>query len=88
MRVLVSDVMGEPGLEIFKNQDGIELDVKTGLAPEELKAIIGDYDALAIRSATKVTREILDAATNLKVIARAGALIMLILIMPPKKVWL
>ena len=72
MRVLVSDVMGEPGLEIFENEEGIELDVKTGLAPEELKAIIGDYDALAIRSATKVTQEILDAATNLKVIARAG----------------
>lgn len=72
MKVLVSDVMGEPGLEIFENEPGIELDVKTGLSPEELKAIIGDYDALAIRSATKVTKEILDAATNLKVIARAG----------------
>ncbi|MEN8212539.1 MAG: hydroxyacid dehydrogenase, partial [Thermodesulfobacteriota bacterium] len=72
MKVLVSDVMGEPGLEIFENQEGIELDVKTGLSPEELKSIIGDYDALAIRSATKVTKEILDAATNLKVIARAG----------------
>ena len=72
MKVLVSDVMGEPGLEIFENEPGIELDVKTGLSPEELKAIIGNYDALAIRSATKVTKEILDAATNLKVIARAG----------------
>jgi D-3-phosphoglycerate dehydrogenase / 2-oxoglutarate reductase len=72
MKVLVSDVMGDPGLDIFENQEGIELDVNTGLPPEELKAIIGDYDALAIRSATKVTKEILDAATNLKVIARAG----------------
>ncbi|MCK5348564.1 MAG: phosphoglycerate dehydrogenase, partial [Desulfobacula sp.] len=44
----------------------------TGLTPEELKQIIGQYDALAIRSATKVTKEILDVATNLKVIARAG----------------
>jgi len=72
MKVLVSDVMGEPGLEIFEAEPGIELDVKTGLSPEELKSVIGDYDALAIRSATKVTKEILDAATNLKVIARAG----------------
>ncbi|MCK5163266.1 MAG: phosphoglycerate dehydrogenase, partial [Desulfobacula sp.] len=72
MKVLVSDKMGEPGLEIFENQEGIELDVNTGLTPEELKEIIGKYDALAIRSATKVTKEILEAATNLKVIARAG----------------
>jgi len=72
MKVLVSDKMGEAGLEIFENQEGIELDVKTGLTPEELKEIIGQYDALAIRSATKVTKEILGAATNLKVIARAG----------------
>jgi len=72
MKVLVSDKMGEPGLEIFENQEGIELDVNTGLTPDELKEIIGKYDGLAIRSATKVTKEILDAATNLKVIARAG----------------
>jgi len=72
MKVLISDTMGQPGIDIFENQDGIELDVKTGLAPEELKKIIGEYDGLAIRSATKVTKEILGAATNLKVIARAG----------------
>ncbi len=72
MKVLVSDVMGEPGLKIFNNQEGIELDVNTGLSPQELKEIIGQYDALAIRSATKVTKDILDSATNLKVIARAG----------------
>lgn len=72
MKVLVSDKMGDAGLEIFENQEGIELDVNTGLTPEELKQIIGKYDGLAIRSATKVTKEILDAATNLKVIARAG----------------
>lgn len=72
MKVLVSDKMGEAGLEIFRNEEGIELDVKTGLKPEELKAIIGEYDGLAIRSATKVTKEIIDAATNLKVVGRAG----------------
>ncbi|MBF0235594.1 MAG: phosphoglycerate dehydrogenase [Desulfamplus sp.] len=72
MKVLVSDKMGEAGLEIFRNAEGIELDVKTGLKPEELKAIIGNYHGLAIRSATKVTKEIIDAATNLKVVGRAG----------------
>lgn len=72
MKVLVSDVMGEAGIEIFRNQEGIEVDVKTGLSPDELKEIIGEYHGLAIRSATKVTKELLDAATNLKVIGRAG----------------
>ncbi len=72
MKVLISDTMGQAGIDIFENQDGIELDVKTGLAPEELIQIIGEYDGLAIRSATKVTKDVLEAATNLKVIARAG----------------
>jgi D-3-phosphoglycerate dehydrogenase len=48
------------------------VDVKTGLAPDELKAIIGDYDGLVIRSATKVTEDLLEAADNLKVVGRAG----------------
>ena len=72
MKVLVSDKMEEAGISILKNEEGIEVDVKTGLSPEQIKEIIGDYDALAVRSATKVTAEILDAAVNLKVIARAG----------------
>ena len=53
-------------------EHGIDVDVKTGLSPDELKAIIADYDGLAIRSATKVTLDILNAATNLKVVGRAG----------------
>jgi D-3-phosphoglycerate dehydrogenase len=72
MKVLVSDNLGEVGIQMFKEAPGIEVDVKTGLKPEELKAIIGEYDALAIRSNTKVTEEILSAATRLKVVARAG----------------
>ena len=72
MKVLVSDKMEEAGISILKNEEGVEADVKTGLSPQQLKEIIGDYDALAVRSATKVTGEILDAAVNLKVIARAG----------------
>jgi len=72
MKVLVSDKMDDAGIDIFRNNEKIEVDVNTGLAPEELLAIIGNYDALAIRSSTKVTKELLDAAVNLKVIARAG----------------
>lgn len=72
MKVLVSDKMDEEGIDIFRKQEGIEVDVKTGLSPDALKEIIGQYDGLAIRSATKVTKDILDAATRLKVIARAG----------------
>jgi D-3-phosphoglycerate dehydrogenase / 2-oxoglutarate reductase len=72
MKVLVSDNLGDVGIEMFKDAPGIEVDVKTGLKPEELKAIIGDYDALAIRSATRVTEELLDAAPRLKVVGRAG----------------
>ena len=70
-KVLISDKMDPNAARIFEER-GCEVDVITGQSPEELKAIIGQYDGLAIRSATKVTREILDAATNLKVIGRAG----------------
>ncbi len=72
MKVLVSDALSEVGVKIFEETSGIEVDVKTGLAPEELKEIIGEYDGLAIRSATKVTADIIEAAVNLKVIGRAG----------------
>jgi len=73
MKVLVSDNLGEVGIRMFREEEGIEVDVKTGLSPEELKAIIGNYDALAIRSATKVTEEILEAGLpRLKVVGRAG----------------
>ncbi len=70
-KVLISDKMNPLAAEIFK-KNGVEVDVKTGLSPEELKDIIGEYDGLAIRSATTVTREILESAGNLKVIGRAG----------------
>jgi D-3-phosphoglycerate dehydrogenase len=72
MKVLVSDVLGEVGIKMFQDESGIEVDVKTGLAPDELKSIIGEYDALVIRSATKVTEELLEAAKSLKVVGRAG----------------
>ena len=72
MKVLVSDNLGEIGIQIFEEAAGIEVDVNTGLAPEELKAIIGSYDALVIRSATKVTADLLSATERLKVVGRAG----------------
>ncbi len=70
-RVLISDKLSPAAVEIFKN-NGVEADVKTGLKPEELLAIIGEYDGLAIRSATKVTPEVIKAAKKLKVVGRAG----------------
>ena len=70
-KVLISDKMDPRAAAIFRER-GIEVDEITGKTPDELKAIIGQYDGLAIRSATKVTKEILDAAPNLKVIGRAG----------------
>ena len=72
MKVLVSDKVAEIGVKMFKEAGGIDVDVKVGLTPEELKATIHDYDALVIRSATKVTEDVLKAATRLKVIGRAG----------------
>jgi D-3-phosphoglycerate dehydrogenase / 2-oxoglutarate reductase len=70
-RVLISDSMDPNAAKIFEER-GCDVDVITGKTPEELAAMIGDYDGLAIRSSTKVTKAILDAATNLKVIGRAG----------------
>lgn len=70
-KVLISDKMDPRAAAIFRER-GVEVDEITGKTPDELKAIIGQYDGLAIRSSTKVTKDILDHATNLKVIGRAG----------------
>ena len=70
-KVLISDKLSPAAVEIFKSR-GIETDFKPGLSPADLRAIIGDYDGLAVRSATKVTKELLDAAPRLKVVGRAG----------------
>ncbi|HUO06604.1 MAG TPA: phosphoglycerate dehydrogenase [Candidatus Binataceae bacterium] len=71
-RVLLSDALAPQGVEVLKGFPQIKFDVKTGLKPAEIAAIIGPYDALLVRSATKVTREVIDAAHSLKVIGRAG----------------
>jgi D-3-phosphoglycerate dehydrogenase len=70
-KVLISDKLSERAKEIFEGR-GIEVDVKIGMSEDELIACIGDYDGLAIRSATKVTEKVLAAASNLKVVGRAG----------------
>jgi len=72
-RVLVSDSMAPEVAEILGNAPGIKVDVKTGMKPDELKAVIKDYDALIVRSATKVTSGIIEAAAKLSAIGRAGA---------------
>jgi D-3-phosphoglycerate dehydrogenase len=70
-RVLIADKLSPAAVAIFKER-GVDADVKTGLSKEELLKIIGNYDGLAIRSATKVTAEVIRSAKKLKVVGRAG----------------
>ncbi len=70
-KVLISDSMSPRAAEIFRER-GIDVDVKTGMKPDQLKSVIGEYDGLAIRSSTKVTADILASASKLKVVGRAG----------------
>lgn len=71
-RVLVSDELSETAVQIFRDR-GVEVDFqpKLGKDKDKLAEIIGNYDGLAIRSATKATEKLIEAATNLKVIGRA-----------------
>lgn len=71
IKVLVADDLSNAAVEIM-TKAGLKVDVKTGLPPAELGAIIGEYQGLAVRSATKVTADILAKATNLKIVGRAG----------------
>lgn len=72
-KVLVSDALSETAVQIFRDR-GVEVDYRPELGKdkEALAAVIGEYDGLAIRSATKVTEKLLEKATRLKVIGRAG----------------
>ncbi|NBO19412.1 MAG: phosphoglycerate dehydrogenase [Proteobacteria bacterium] len=70
-KILISDDLSPRAIDIF-HERGLEVEKKTGLKPDELAAIVGNYDGLAIRSATKVTKDILGAAARLKVVGRAG----------------
>jgi D-3-phosphoglycerate dehydrogenase / 2-oxoglutarate reductase len=72
MKILISDNLSKMGVDLLKRYEQFQVDVNTGLKPDEIKKIIGDYQGLIVRSETKVTAEILAAADNLKVIGRAG----------------
>ena len=69
-KVLITDNIASEGIELL--QKNVPTDIKRGLTPEELVDIIGDYDALVVRSETKVTSPVIEAGRNLKVVARAG----------------
>ncbi|MHC1725206.1 MAG: phosphoglycerate dehydrogenase [Syntrophobacteraceae bacterium] len=72
MRILVSDNLSESGIEKLMKIPGADVEVNTTLTPEEFRQVIKEFDALVIRSGTKVTADVLENATNLKVIGRAG----------------
>ena len=72
MKILVSDKLAEEGLEILRAEPDVDVDINTGLTSDELKAAIGRYDGICIRSGTKLTADVLAEPGNLKAIARAG----------------
>ena len=71
-KVLISDSLSKEAVEILEREKEFKVDVNTKLTPDELKETIKDYDALLVRSATKVTKDIIAAAAKLKIIGRAG----------------
>ncbi len=70
--VLISDKLGDDGVAVLEAADDVAVEIRTGLSEDELAAIIGDYDALVIRSGTQVTARVLEAGTRLRVVGRAG----------------
>lgn len=72
MKILVADRLEKDGLTLLQKERGFKIDVKIGLPPDALRDAIGTYDAVIIRSGTRLTKEIIEAGRNLKVIARAG----------------
>jgi D-3-phosphoglycerate dehydrogenase len=72
MKVLATDNLAEEGIELLRGSPDITVDVRPRLELQELIKRIGEYDALLVRSATKVTKEVIEAGKNLKVIGRAG----------------
>ncbi|HAV10188.1 MAG TPA: phosphoglycerate dehydrogenase [Dehalococcoidia bacterium] len=70
MKILVADQLSDAGIEILRQC--AQVDVRTGLKPDQLRSIVGDYEALIVRSQTKVTANIIEAGTKLQVIGRAG----------------
>lgn len=73
LKIVITDKVAREGVNLLREQlPAAQIDERPGLAPEQLKAIIGEYDALIVRSETQVTGEILSAASNLKIVGRAG----------------
>jgi D-3-phosphoglycerate dehydrogenase len=72
MKVLVCDPISEMGIDILKKEGTLEVDVRLNLSEDEIAAIAGDYHAMVVRSETRVTKRIIEAADQLKVIGRAG----------------
>jgi D-3-phosphoglycerate dehydrogenase len=71
-RILISDKLSNEGIAILEAVDGFEVDHRPGLSPDELEKVLPDYDALIVRSGTKVTKELIEVAGKLRVIGRAG----------------
>jgi len=72
MKIFISDALAEEGVMILKEEKDFQVDIQRGLTSEQLSRILSDYDALIVRSATKVTKEVIENSKNLKVIGRAG----------------
>ncbi len=72
MKILIADKLSDEGLDFLRQQPDVEIDIKTGLKPDELAAVIGGYDGIIIRSGAKLTAEVLAHSGQLKGIARAG----------------
>jgi len=72
MKIIVTDEVAQEGLAILQHDPRVQLDIKLGLTKEELYSVIGDYDVIITRSGTTVDKPLLDAAHNLKMVARAG----------------
>ena len=66
-RILISDLLSKEAVDILEKEKEFKVDVNTKLTPEELKKVIKDYDALLVRSSTKVTKDVIEAADNLKI---------------------
>jgi len=72
MKILVADPISDRGVEMLRRNPSFQVDVNTGLKEDQLCQIIGEYDALIVRSQTKVTKRVLEAAKKLRVVGRAG----------------
>ena len=72
IKLLVSDELSKEGLDMLRKGGAVEVDAKPNIPHDELVKIIGDYDALVIRSGTKVTEDVIEAGKKLKVVGRAG----------------